>query len=104
MKTKYVELGGKSFELCGTANTEGRAVSMRCNDFTDLFKHYARPSETKKSIWRNWCYWANKNNAHLVIDSHNCFRFTIRGYIETENGTYQLWITDCHDRAWKVEK
>lgn len=103
-RTKYIDLCGKTFELRGTANTVGRGKYVGWNDFDDIFKHYARPSETKKSIWRDWCNWAIGNNAHLFIDSHNCFRFTIRGFIVIDHVTYQLWITDCHNRAWKVEE
>ena len=102
-KKEYIEIGGETFELCGTTNTVGRVMYVSWNDPEDIYHHYDRPSEIKKSIWHDWCKWATKNNGHLYIDSHNCFRFTIRGFIVVNGVTYQLWITDCHNRAWKVK-
>lgn len=99
-KTEYIELGGKSFELCGTTNTTGRVIYG--NDLNDIYNHYGRPSSTKVSIWNEWVHWADKNNAQIEIASHNCFRFTITGWIECNGKRYQLWITDCHDRAYEV--
>lgn len=97
---EHITINGETFSIEGKTNTKGRVEYG--NDMRDIYNAYDRPSSTKVAIWRDWCNWAFECGAHLAIASHNCFRFTIRGWVEYNGKTYQLYITDCHNRAYEV--
>ncbi len=99
-KKERITINGETFTVEGTTDTF-YSVSWG-NDERDIFEAYGRPSQTKIAIWRDWCKWAREVGASLVIASHNCFRFTIRGNVEYNGKMYNLYITDCYNRAYEV--
>ena len=97
---EHLTINNETFSIEGTTN-KLHVVSWG-NDERDIFEAYGRPSQTKIAIWRDWCKWARESGASLEISSHNIFRFTIRGNVEYNGKVYNLYITDCYNRAYEV--
>lgn len=97
---EHITINGETFSIEG--KTTSRYNVSCANYIENIFDHYDRPSQTKIAIWRDWCDWACECGARLDIASHNCFRFTIKGYIEYNGKFYNLYITDQHNRAYEV--
>ena len=98
-KKERITINGETFTVCGTVDNMAFANGV---DESEIFHVYGKPSETKVSIWRDWCKWARESGASLEISSHNSYRFTIRGNVEYNGKVYNLYITDCYNRAYEV--
>ena len=95
---KTMEINGRTFELCGTTNR----CTVKQRDIRDC---YARPSETKMSIWFDWVTWFMKTGIfEYGVSSYNSNFFTINAvYYDKETKTeYILVITAMHNRAYKI--
>lgn len=99
-KKERIEINGETFSIEGTTDT--LYIPIQPNYEYDIFHHYDRPSVTKVEIWNDWLKWAYESDALLEITSHNCFRFTIRGNVEYNGKLYNLYITECYNRAYEV--
>lgn len=101
---KRTMIGGQYFEVINGKEQEFAMYSQ--NDYSDSYDKihdvYGRPSQAKVEIWHEWWVWAHENNAIIRIGSHNCNFFSIYGTVYTNNGTYNLWITASHNRAYPV--
>ena len=104
---KHININGVEFELCGTVATSPKHREG-CS-FDEIYEVYDRPSSTKVSIWQDWCKWCieiriSDDNCGISISSHNVSHFSIDGfyYDHLTDTTYVLWITHCHNRAYKL--
>ena len=97
---EIIDLFGNSFEF----NTK-ETVGYRALGYQTVDDVYGRPSEAKRSIFRDWESWFNANNGYCTIASYNCNFFTIEGYVRNyETGKmYYCYITASHNRCWEVE-
>lgn len=97
---KKVSINGINFELRkDSVNVPGSIT------YDTIFDAYKNPSSTKISIWNEWSYWFAKDDGAIwCVKSHNCFNFSIAGYV-SDAGTkdrYYVYITPTHNYAWKV--
>lgn len=59
---------------------------------------YARPSNTKISIYNDWCAWFINHNGYCQVDTYNSNFFTLHGYFYGEDGKqYYARITHAHN-------
>lgn len=73
-------------------------------DENDLLNYYAKPSEIKQAIWRDWCDWATQNgDAYIRVRSANPNFFTIEGLLEYKDKYYVIDITATHNWLFPIE-
>lgn len=110
MKNKELTINGVRFEVCGECNA---LADYKGAVYDEIYSVYKKPSDAKVSIWHDWCDWCYRiNEMHpdcnafecgLHISSNTCMFFSIKGYVRMNDGTmYRLWITQAHNRAYKV--
>lgn len=111
MANAIVKLNGVTFEL-----TDGRGTVCNRNleifsgaAYDEIYNVYGRPSQTKRSIWHEWCKWCydaihKDDKCELWISSRTCMFFSISGtyYDKANNAYYSLWITYAHNRAYRI--
>ena len=96
---KAMEINGVTFEVCGT--TARNYVKDK-----DLYDCYGRPSDTKRSIWEDWCIWFNETKIfEYGVSSYNCNFFSINAILRDYNGKdYMMVITRLHNRIYEIVK
>lgn len=99
---KTITINGRIFELLESKDTVYPARA-RFDSSDAIYKVYERPSQIKVSIWHDWRNWGLCHEIlGLEISSYNCMQFTITGLAEIDGEYYNLRITKCHNRAYKV--
>ena len=98
-KRERLTINGETFTVCGTVD---RIVLSYGVDENEIFNVYGRPSETKVSIWRDWCKWARECGASIGISGHSCNFFSIVGNVVYNGKLYQLYITYANNRLYEV--
>lgn len=106
---KYIELNNKTFVV---KKVKGELHSLEYKTLTDCYK---KPSDIKRSIWRQWGSWLlqvdkkvdrNVTNmwfGSLVVVSYNCMMFTLGcnvynndfkliGYLYITKTRQELWL------------
>lgn len=99
MKKERITINGKTFTVCGTVDTMSSANGV---DEHEIYDVYGRPSETKVSIWHEWCKWARECDADISISNRSKNFFSIIGNVEHNGKLYQLYITYANNRLYKV--
>lgn len=103
---KTMNIGGTFFQVIKPRTNKVQSFTGWLCDENAIFYVYDRPSDTKISIWRNWCKWARNTEGvfGMEISGHNCMSFTIDGgYIDPNNGKeYRLYIAKTRNVAYEV--
>ena len=101
--TKFMEINGEQFEVIRSAKTQ-QMIDYHFVNYKgrDLSNYYEKPSEIKKSIWREWSKWAGACDEihYFEVTSGNWNRFTISGIYYGINETGFIQITKEHNRLY----
>ena len=110
MKKEFFELLGVKFEV--TNKCKVHVAPITGARYAEIFEVYARPSQTKVSIWEEWCDWCNSINntdewkCGIQIECYNKSMFTITGSLREKNKglqgkIYYLYITKNHNKIYR---
>ena len=102
-----VTINGETFELENSNKFEPHEYTRKYTNPTEIFEHYRMPSKAKALIWESWVTWARDlinegNDAWLTISAAGSMHFSIKGECLFNGGHYALWITKCHNRAFRI--
>lgn len=103
---RYIELNNETFEV---KKAKGELHPMR--EVRTLSDCYARPSEAKKEIYKQWLDWcltvdsADYQIVNMMIQSYNTKIFTIRMDV-FDTKTYEfigyIYITKTRHEFWTI--
>lgn len=97
---KTIMIGDNNFNIKGIIDMQ----DLKGLRFDSLEHCYARPSQSKISIYYNW-FNAISNNSDILcygVGSYNCNIFTINAFIELDNKKYYLHITPTKNECYEV--
>jgi hypothetical protein len=100
VKNKYIMINDIKFNVRGIVNND----FIKTLKFDNLERCYARPSDTKISIYHNW-YNIILNDSDILcygVGSYNCNIFTINSIIKLHNKKYYLHITPTKNECYEV--
>lgn len=100
-REKTITINGVTFEL-GKDITPTDA-DANISRLKALYECYARPSDTKESIYDYWCKWFDKFIISIYgVSSYNCNFFTMTGTFVYNNVNYVAVITRSHNRLYRI--
>ena len=102
--TKYTEINGEYFEIIHSKKTidfvKWHTTHERARTLEEC---YARPSDTKRAIFKKWNEWAADTWPVVYqfgITSYNSFLFTLGALYDGELGEGFIQITTAHNRLY----
>lgn len=106
---QYTEINGRRFEMYRPNTRTGEQIShiclSKCNTwyyYTDIYKAYKTPSQTKVDIWVDWVRWfaeIKADNKEIWIPSRNSNFFSIGFKFEKNGFKYRGHITASHNKV-----
>ena len=103
---RYIELNNETFEV---KKVKGELHPLEYRTLVDC---YNKPSEIKRSIWKQWVDWIlqlDRNSTDmwfgsLTVVSYNCMMFTLgcNVYNNDDELIGQLYITKTRHEFWTV--
>lgn len=102
--TRYTEINGEQFEVIHSKKTADYVKWHTTHDRAHtLDECYARPSATKRAIFKEWNNWAIISWPIVYqfgITSYNGFRFTLGALYDGDLGEGYIQITAAHNRLY----
>ena len=99
---KRMSINGVEFEVKKKGSISFYNECM-CRTLDDC---YAKPSDIKKAIWKEWCEFFRPFYSNFAIgcfvNSYNCMVYTIGAQIEVDNVHYNVLITPVHNYIAEV--
>ena len=105
---KNINICGTTFEVIKTRKPiSDFSVSTRCRT---LNHYYEKPSQSKISIYNEWCDWVRDVNnsefgyvTNFGVSSANTFQFTITFRLVWMDNVYVGYITRNHNRLYLLQ-
>lgn len=100
-KQKYIDINGKTFELCRTKNAIAFNRDKCDGIYNDLSDFYNRYSVYKERAWNDICTWCRQlPTCGIWIRGANCMRFTVCGFCAWNDVLFFVEFTGVHNRAY----
>ncbi len=105
---KTIEICGETFEVIKPRKPiSDFSVYTRYRTLND---YYQKPSQSKISIYNEWCEWLNEvfnsDNGYVTnfgVSSANTFQFTLTFRLEWLDNIYVGYITRDHNRLYLLQ-